>query len=276
MRGKVGRLGARRFPGRAPGSPPQRGRRPLAAALAGALAALVLLLPGSQARAEGEWQFSLTPYLWFAFIDIKADTSEGTVDTDASFDDVFTDLNFGFMMAGEAHNGTWGLLADLLYLSVTTEGDTPNELLWDKAVADTSGFIGSFYGEYRVLNRQGLSLDLLAGMRLYTVTVDTELKGGVAPKVRDDASDTWVDPVIGLRSRLKLGDDWFLGLSGDVGGFGAGSKLSYQVVSTVGWQFSESWSVQAGYRYLSVNKEFDDEDIKFKFHGPIIGVSYRF
>jgi outer membrane receptor protein involved in Fe transport len=267
MQGKESRLGARRAP--------RRCGRSLAAAMAGALAAL-LLLPGSQARAEGDWQFSLTPYLWLAFIDIKADTSQGTIDTDASFDDVFTDLNFGFMMAGEAHNGTWGLLADLLYLSVTTEGDTPRGLLWDKAVVDTSGFIGSFYGEYRALNRQGLTLDLLAGMRLYTVTVDTELKGGAAPKVKDDVSDTWVDPVIGLRSRLKLDEDRFVGVSGDVGGFGAGSKLSYQVLGTVGWQFAEDWSVQAGYRYLSVNKDFDGEDIKFKFHGPIIGVSYRF
>lgn len=241
------------------------------------LCGTLLSTPPGQARAaEGEWQFTVTPYLWLAFIDINAETSEGTVDTDASFGDVFTDLNFGFMLAGEAHNGTFGVLADLLYLSVTTEGDTPNQLLWDKAVADTSGFIGSFYGEYRVLERQGLNLDLLAGMRVYTVSVDTELKGGVAPKVKDDVSDTWVDPVFGIRSRLKLDEDWFVGFSSDVGGFGLGSELSYQFLGTVGWQFAEDWSVQAGYRYLSVNKEFDGDDIKFKFHGPIIGVSYRF
>lgn len=253
-----------------------RGRRRSPAAWVAVCLSLLWLSPG-QARAEnGEWEFTLTPYLWLAFVDLKAETSEGTVQTDASFKDTFTDLNFAFMLAGEAHNGTWGVLIDTLYVDLTSEGSTPNQILWDKAVADTSGFIGSVYGEYRVLDREGVDVDLLAGIRVYTVSIDTELKGGIAPKVKDDASDTWVDPVIGLRSRLMLDEDWFIGVSGDVGGFGAGSKLTYQVLGTVGWEFADSWSLQAGYRYFSVNKEFDGDDIKLKLHGPIIGISYTF
>jgi len=251
------------------------GPRRALAACAAALAAL-LLLPAGQARAEGEWQFSITPYIWLAFIDLKVDSDQGTIHTDASFSDVGTDLNFAFMISGEAHNGEWGVLVDLLYLDLTTEGDTPNGLLWQRAVADTSGFVASLYGEYRVLDRQGLKVDLLAGMRIYTIDIDTSLKGGPADERKYDASDTWVDPVIGTRARLMLDEDWFLGVSGDVGGFGAGSKLTYQVLGTVGWQFAESWSAQAGYRYFSVNKDFDGEDVKMKFHGPIVGVTYRF
>jgi outer membrane translocation and assembly module TamA len=72
------------------------------------------------------------------------------------------------------------------------------------------------------------------------------------------------------RSRFTLGEDFFIGVSGDVGGFGAGSKLTYQVLGTVGWEFADSWSLQAGYRYFSVNKEIDGDDIKLKLHGPII------
>ena len=234
------------------------------------------LPPSSAARADDEWQFSLTPYLWLAAIDVKADTSEGTIDTDSGFSDVFTDLNFGFMLAGEAHNNTYGLLVDLLYLSVTTEGDTPNQLLWDKAVATTSGFVGSFYGEYRVIDHEGLDLDLLAGMRLYTITVDASLKGGPARIVSDDASDTWVDPVFGLRGRYTFDEDFFVGVSGDVGGFGVGSELTYQVLGTVGWSFADDWALSAGYRYLFVDKDFDGQDIKFQIHGPVVGVTYRF
>jgi hypothetical protein len=107
---------------------------------AGLLSLLLLpaVGPGSARAENGEWQFTLTPYLWLAFVDLKAETSEGTVETDASFKDTFTDLNFAFMLAGEAHNGTWGVLIDTLYVDLTSEGDTPNEILWDKAVADTS------------------------------------------------------------------------------------------------------------------------------------------
>jgi opacity protein-like surface antigen len=255
---------------------PKRRRGTRWGALAGLCALLLSALPAGAPRAEGDWQFTLTPYLWLAFIDIEAETSQGTFDTSAGFEDVFTDLNFAFMLSGEAHNGTWGVLIDLLYLDVTTEGDTPRGILYDRAVVDTSGFVGSIYGEYRVLHRQGLSLDLLAGLRFYSVSVDASLKGGALPKVTDDASDTWVDPVIGLRSRLKLGEDWFLGVSGDVGGFGAGSKLTWQVLGTVGWQFAEDWTLQAGYRYFVVDKDFDGQEIDFTLHGPIVGVSYRF
>jgi outer membrane receptor protein involved in Fe transport len=258
----------------------ERRKRPRLPGWRAGLSSLLLLsaVGLGPARAEnGEWEFTVTPYLWLAFVNAEVDTSQGgTVDTSANFNDIFTDLNFAFMLSGEAHNGEFGALVDLLYVDVTTEGDTPRGFLWDKAVVDTSGFVASLYGEYRVVSTDTLHLDLLAGMRVYTVSVDTELKGGVLAKRHDDLNETWVDPVVGLRGRLMLGENWFIGASGDVGGFDVGSKLTWQALGTVGWQFADNWTAVAGYRYLFVNKEIDGQDVKLGLHGPLVGVTYKF
>ena len=36
----------------------------------------------------------------------------------------------------------------------------------------------------------------------------------------------------------------------DIGGFGVGSDLTYQLLAGVNWQFARSVSAKAGYRYL--------------------------
>jgi hypothetical protein len=42
-------------------------------------------------------------------------------------------------------------------------------------------------------------------------------------------------------------------IAGDVGGWGVGSQLDYQVVGALGYKIKPKWTLQAGYRYLDVN-----------------------
>jgi opacity protein-like surface antigen len=43
----------------------------------------------------------------------------------------------------------------------------------------------------------------------------------------------------------------------DIGGFGAGSDLTYQLLVGVNWQFAKSATAKAGYRYLYQDYEHD-------------------
>lgn len=64
----------------------------------------------------------------------------------------------------------------------------------------------------------------------------------------------------------------------DGGGFGIGdaSELSRQALAGVGYWMNERWSVQAGYRHLSVEKQLSAGDSTLELSGPYLGVTATF
>jgi hypothetical protein len=69
--------------------------------------------------------------------------------------------------------------------------------------------------------------------------------------------DFWFDPIIGLRGRYNLNSSWYLTVNGDIGGFGAGSELTWQANGALGWQVTESIYAEAGYRALGIDYRSD-------------------
>ena len=71
-------------------------------------------------------------------------------------------------------------------------------------------------------------------------------------------------------------------LEADVGGFGAGSDFSWQVVGTYGFDvqcFGTPLHTVIGYRALAVdyseNGRFGRNNLDFVEHGPVMGVKFR-
>ena len=65
-----------------------------------------------------------------------------------------------------------------------------------------------------------------------------------------DGSKWWVDPIIGLRAQINFTRWLFLATQGDVGGFGAGSQIAWNVKASVGVNFSRNVFAELGYRYF--------------------------
>ncbi len=65
----------------------------------------------------------------------------------------------------------------------------------------------------------------MAGFRVNSVDLDLSLSPGLLPAQRLGVSKTWVDPLIGGRARVAIGDSWFATAFGDVGGFSATSDF---------------------------------------------------
>ena len=63
----------------------------------------------------------------------------------------------------------------------------------------------------------------------------------------------WADPILGARLGVKLGGPWSVTVAGDVGGFGVGSRLTWQGLGSVNYAWSESLTLKAGYRALHVD-----------------------
>ncbi len=71
----------------------------------------ILCIATSPAQADENWQFQIAPYVWAAGMEGDVATLPGVpaASVDASFTDILEILNAAFMIAGEAHNGRFGL-----------------------------------------------------------------------------------------------------------------------------------------------------------------------
>lgn len=105
---------------------------------------------------------------------------------------------------------------------------------------------------------------------------DLEVPGVTVGGLDQDFDETvdWIDPILGLRARLDLTERLWLGLRGDLGGFGIGSAsdFTWQAMGLLHYRLTEHWILSGGYRGLG----FDREPYDLIQHGPILGFSYRF
>ena len=126
------------------------------------------------------------------------------------------------------------------------------------------------------------SLDAYAGVRYWDVDLEFRVESNFVEDLSFRGGERWTDPVIGSRLTWSLSDRWFLLGRGDLGGFGLGSKLSWNLQGGVGWDTKEWLSLVALYRALGVDYENDARGTPefFKYdtvtHGPLIGLAFRF
>jgi len=79
---------------------------------------------------------------------------------------------------------------------------------------------------------------------------------------------------VGGRIEASLSPKVLVDVLGDVGGWGSGSQLEYQWAGLLGYRLSSKWALQAGYRYLYVDKH-SGRDVIFKVatSGVIFGIN---
>ncbi len=165
------------------------------------------------------WSFAVSPYAWVPGITASVGTAWGTVEVEKSGSDVLSNLDLAFMGAFEARNGRWGLIADLFYADISQSRATPLGLLFSRGRIETEAKALSGYAAYRVEQNERVAVDLMAGFRVNSVDLDLSLSPGLLPAQRLGVSETWVDPLIGGRARVAIGDRWFATAFADVGGF---------------------------------------------------------
>lgn len=96
--------------------------------------------------------------------------------------------------------------------------------------------------------------------------------------IDEDASVWWVDPVVGARIGFDACERLSFALNGNVGGFGIGSASDFSWETTIAGRYflGEHWSLVAGYRALGFDRDSADAGLDLVFHGPVMGVIYRF
>lgn len=229
------------------------------------------------ATAWDGWDFTVAPYLWGASLSGNAATIPGLppVDVDASFSDILDNLSFAGMIVGNAQKGRWGVTADLQYISL--ENSTSDlQPLFSKATVKAKNKIFSVLGEYKMVEAPTGELWASAGARYWSVDTSLDLDAGALPAASADGNNSWLDPVIGLRGRLDIGDRTYLTGWAYAGGFGVGSEQMADIFGGVGYKFTPVTSGVLGYRWLSVDRRSGDFVYDVEMKGLLAGLSIQF
>jgi hypothetical protein len=235
-------------------------------------------MAASPASAQDGWQYTATLSAWLPGLHVDVATPFGVVQADLDFADVWDALDMAAFASLEARNGRWSIVGDLVFADLGASQVTPFGVLFQSAEVDTRLTLVSGYVAYSVLDDPGARVDIGAGLRFADASVDVLLLGNVAPTTSLSFSDSWVDPIVGIRATFDLGGNWFANGFADVGGFGIGnaSDMTSQGYVGVGYRFNDTWSMQVGYRHLEIERAFDLTDIDLEVFGVIIGIQASF
>ncbi len=85
----------------------------------------------------------------------------------------------------------------------------------------------------------------------------------------------WIDPVIGLRAFYGLTDRLSIQAQGDIGGFGVGSRLTWQVLATANYILTDRLSLSAGFKILKADYRSDGYVFDTTLQGSVAGLTYR-
>lgn len=232
------------------------------------------------------WQFEITPYLFGAGLNGTTGSGGVSTDVDMSFSDILANLDSGFMALFEARKGQWTFGLEGVYFKLKDEHTSA----WQGPLGNTNtGSLDATVTEhiyqltagYRLLDEQ-TKVDLLGAARYTQLDVDLNLALTTGADLLPDGSrstsstQSWWDPVIGVRVLQPLGKAWTFVGYGDIGGFGVGSDLTYQLLAGVNWQFAKSWTAKAGYRYLY--QDYNDHGFIWDMtsSGLYLGAGFRF
>jgi hypothetical protein len=231
-----------------------------------ALLAMVALPGAARAQAQGgptsvmdgQWHFTLAPYMWFT--GIKGDVSvKGlpAVPVDASFSDIWKDFDFGLAGRFQARKDRFGFALDFTYnnLGVPVAASAP--VLGPLGLeADVRQLFLEGLAFYRVASGGRVDkpalLDVLVGARYTGTSSQLKATGSAGNQYAGDKRDVqWVDALVGLRFRAPLGSRVALLGRGDVAGFG--SKLTWNLEGDLALLVSEHWTLGAGWRHMDID-----------------------
>lgn len=250
--------------------------------------------PAPEIVERPNWALQVTSYMWAAGLDghISPFRRGPTIGVEKSFSDVLDDLNFGGFVNVWGRYERFVFSGDIMYVD-TSDGHNSGPLPAltipgvgvippggnIKAKVDTKQFTATLMGGYRIIDTPQFTLDALGGARFWHISNDVKLTGslgGISGSVNYGESFGWVDPLAGLRAFLPLTEKLSFQAQADIGGFGAGSDLTWSALATVNYVFTDRLSASVGYKVLDVDYDHKGHVYDTRLSGPVLGMTYRF
>ena len=214
-------------------------------------------------------------------MDLESSPDDGSSSTDVSLSlkDILEALKFAFFAGGEVHYGRVGVLQDFVYADLGFDGQLSGPFASNVEI-DQKLFLSTTALGYQVYAEDGILIEPYAGARYVSINADLTINSGgplqIGTKVKDFIDVDWWDPVIGVRGRMPLTETLDASGFANIGGFGVGSKFTWEIYGGLDYAFTESLSANAGFRYLSIDYDTNSSDVKMEIYGPTIGLTLWF
>jgi hypothetical protein len=219
------------------------------------------------------WHFTIGPYLWFPGVHGTIGARDRDVSVHASPGDLLSHFRFGLMGVMEARYKRVVLPLDIMWVRLEDNKALPfPNLMVNTAKLTGSEFILTPKIGFRIIDQKKIKIDALTGFRYWHFGESLKFTPSNL-NLNFSQSQNWVDPVVGGRLSGPLSPKVGVIIAGDVGGWGTGSQLDYQVVGLLGYRIKPTWTLQAGYRYLDVNYRNGGTVIDLATSGVVFGVS---
>ncbi len=229
---------------------------------------------------------SVTPYLWFAGIDGDIALGPYEANFNVPLHKIFDNIKFGVMGAIDVRKNHVVYIGDLIWLKVgenravarenippdTTIYARQNTFMWDNEIG------------YRGVATDRFNLDALVGLQYWHVGAGINLTpplvippglnvGQIASGNGFYQSTNFVAPVMGLRVQAKI----VKGVAGfvrtDIGGFGAGSDLTGQVLAGLSFPVKKL-GIDLGYRRLYLSQGHKTLTEQVTLQGIFLGFTF--
>lgn len=201
-----------------------------------------------------EWKFEIGLYMFMAGIkgDVGVSPRLPTANVDASFLDILDHLRFALAGNAEARNGTYFGFTDFNYLNARADGGTPGPLI-RRITVDSKTLWWTLAGGYTIHNSPDGYIDIFAGGRVWNVDTRLSVNFRRFGNRSRGISEWWFDPIVGVKGKYHFAPDWYAIGYGDIGGFGLGSDLTFQLYGGIGWKPTDNISLELGYRYFDTD-----------------------
>ncbi len=240
---------------------------------------VMLLTISTNATHANEFKSSVSLYLWIPSIDGKMTIPpppEAPEEEPLPIDpgEVLDAIDMIFMGSYEVEYNKILFLVDIVYLDLS---NTKNVDILDSSrdvALGLEGWQSTYYGGYSLLDNSDINLDIIAGVRYFSLEIEAEVERINTEKQRKRSYyEGLLDGVIGVKGRYNITKNWFIPFHADAGS--GQSDLTYQLASGVA--FGGSWGdVTLLYRHLAWDISNTGLLEKFSLSGASLGYRYHF
>jgi hypothetical protein len=220
-----------------------------------------------------------TPYLWLPAISVDVRPANTRFSSRSSTIDqgkLTSNLTWvPFMGEVEFRAGQYGLLVDYIHVPLKA-GISTHNILFNGASGAPTLDTGTAMFLYRALTAPDQYVDIGAGMRAWGLTGSVSLNEGLLPALNVSNGLSWADPLIAARYHRELGNGFSATAYADVGGFGLGAHIDWQLIGTIDYAAASWIDLHGGFRSLNFNYGAKRADFNVNTYGPIIAGTFHF
>ena len=240
-------------------------------------------------RISNQWTVDVTPYVWLPNVSSTLNYKGQYLNTaDANMNNIISNLKSGAMISGEAHYGSWGMMADVVSATLQKSGTTSvtpapgyNFRVAMKPTLQQTMLTGA--ATYNLINNKDANVDGLLGVRWISMTATLNLAlDGTNYSLSDSKTVSTVDPIIGFKGRYRIADStWYIPFYADIGSGGGTTNVTWQAMAGVGKTIEKWVDVSLVYRGLYYDMSSSKTNgagllQKTTFQGPQLSATFHF